>query len=50
MKKYGFFGGCFNPVTKAHVELALEIVNKYKLDKVVFVPMGDKYDKKRFNK
>lgn len=46
MKKYGFFGGCFNPVTKAHVELALEIVNKYKLDKVVFVPMGDKYNKK----
>ncbi len=46
MKKYGFFGGCFNPVTKAHVELALEIINKYKLDKVIFVPMGDGYNKK----
>lgn len=46
MKKYGFFGGCFNPVTIAHIELALEIVNKYKLDKVIFVPMGDKYNKK----
>lgn len=46
MKKYGFFGGCFNPVTKAHVELALEVINKYKLDKVIFVPMGDKYNKK----
>lgn len=46
MKKYGFFGGCFNPVTKAHIELALEIVKKYQLDKVIFVPMGDKYNKK----
>ncbi len=45
MEKYGFFGGSFNPVTKAHVELAKEITNKYKLDKVIFVPVGDKYNK-----
>ena len=45
MEKYGFFGGSFNPVTKAHVELAKEIINKYKLDKVIFVPVGDKYNK-----
>ena len=45
MKKYGFFGGSFNPVTKAHVELALEIVNKYKINKVMFVPMGNNYNK-----
>lgn len=46
MKKYGFFGGSFNPVTKAHIELAIEVLNKYKLDKVIFVPMGDNYNKK----
>lgn len=45
MEKYGFFGGSFNPVTKAHIELAEEIVNKYGLDKVIFVPVGDKYNK-----
>ncbi len=45
MKKYGFFGGSFNPVTKAHVELAREILDKYELDKVIFVPMGDNYKK-----
>ena len=45
MEKYGFFGGSFNPVTKAHVELAKEITNKYKLDKVIFVPVGDKNNK-----
>ena len=26
MKKYGFFGGAFNPPTIAHEKLALEIV------------------------
>lgn len=45
MEKYGFFGGSFNPVTKAHVELASEIANKYGLDKVIFVPVGNKYNK-----
>ncbi len=45
MEKYGFFGGSFNPVTKAHIELAEEIANKYNLDKVIFVPVGDKYNK-----
>lgn len=45
MKKYGFFGGSFNPVTKAHVDLAIEIVEKYNLDKVIFVPVGNHYIK-----
>lgn len=45
MKKYGFFGGSFNPVTNAHVELALEIIEKYNLDKVIFVPVGNAYKK-----
>ena len=46
MKKYGFFGGSFNPVTKAHIELAKLAINKYHLDKIIFVPMGNKYIKK----
>ena len=45
MKKYGFFGGSFNPVTKAHIELAQAIVDTFKLDKVVLVPVGDNYNK-----
>ena len=44
-QRYGFFGGCFNPVTKAHLNLASKVVEKYNLDKLVFVPMGDKYQK-----
>lgn len=45
MEKYGFFGGSFNPVTNAHLNLAKLILDKYDLDKVVFVPVGDKYKK-----
>lgn len=45
MEKYGFFGGSFNPVTNAHIEIAKEIVEKYKLTKVIFVPMGNNYEK-----
>ncbi len=44
-EKYGFFGGSFNPVTNAHINLANLIAEKYNLDKVIFVPMGDKYNK-----
>ncbi len=45
MGKYGFFGGSFNPVTKAHIELAEEIRNKYGFDKIIFVPISNKYNK-----
>jgi len=43
--KIGFFGGSFNPPTKAHIELAQKVIEKYVLDKVIFVPMGDFYVK-----
>ena len=43
--KIGFFGGCFNPPTIAHIELAKKAMNKVKLDKIIFVPMGDCYPK-----
>ncbi|MGN1298658.1 MAG: nicotinate (nicotinamide) nucleotide adenylyltransferase [Candidatus Scatovivens sp.] len=43
--KIGFFGGCFNPPTIAHVELAKKAVNIVKLDKLIFIPMGNCYPK-----
>lgn len=46
MKKLGFFGGCFNPVTNAHIDLIKNVIKQEKLDKVYFVPMGDLYPKK----
>lgn len=45
MKRYGFFGGCFNPPTVTHIELIEKAIKEFKLDKVFFVPMGDLYRK-----
>lgn len=44
--KIGFFGGCFNPVTNAHLNLIKDVILRENLDKVYFVPMGDLYPKK----
>jgi nicotinate-nucleotide adenylyltransferase len=45
IKKIGFFGGCFNPVTVAHINLIRCAIKECNLDKVYFVPMGDLYSK-----
>lgn len=45
MKRYGFYGGSFNPPTKAHIELVIQALIKFKLDKVFFVPVGNSYNK-----
>ena len=45
MKKIGFFGGSFNPPTIAHFEIVKNSLDKFNLDKVIIVPMGDKYKK-----
>ncbi len=44
--RIGFFGGCFNPVTKAHIDLIKSVMKREELEKVFFVPMGDLYEKK----
>lgn len=43
--KIGFFGGSFNPPTNAHINLAKKAIEEAKLDKVIFIPMGDFYEK-----
>ncbi len=48
--KIGFFGGSFNPPTKAHISLAKKALKICKLDKVIFVPMGDSYEKEELEK
>lgn len=48
--KIGFFGGCFNPPTNAHINLAKKVLKECKLDKIIFVPMGDSYKKKELAK
>ena len=45
MVRVGFFGGCFNPPTNIHINLANNLIKEGKLDKVVFVPVNDYYKK-----
>ena len=45
MSKIGFFGGSFNPPTLAHFEIIKNALKEFNLDKIVVVPMGDKYQK-----
>ncbi len=45
MEKIGFFGGCFNPPTKVHIEIANNLIKDKKVDKVIFVPVNDYYRK-----
>ncbi len=45
MKKIGFFGGCFNPPTNIHINIANNLIKQGKLDKVVFIPVNDYYKK-----
>ena len=44
--KIGIFGGSFNPPHNAHKKIALELIKKHYVDKVIFVPTGSKYEYK----
>ena len=38
MEEIGIFGGTFNPVHKAHINLAVEAKKEFGLDEVWFMP------------
>ncbi len=37
-KKYGVFGGTFDPIHEGHISLAKEAANQMNLDEIIFVP------------
>ncbi|KRQ88158.1 Nicotinate-nucleotide adenylyltransferase [Caloramator mitchellensis] len=39
--KFGIFGGTFNPIHTGHLIVANEVLNKQKLDKILFIPTGN---------
>lgn len=38
MKEVGFFGGSFDPIHFGHINLAIEVKEKFNLDKILFCP------------
>lgn len=44
--RIGIFGGCFNPPHNMHKDIAVNLINKGYLDKVIYVPTGNCYQKK----
>lgn len=44
--KIGIFGGCFNPPHKMHINIPKMLIKNKYLDKVIFVPTKDNYNKK----
>ena len=44
--KIGIFGGSFNPPHNMHKNIALDLLKNKYLDKVIYVPTGNKYNKK----
>lgn len=43
--RIGIFGGSFNPPHKMHKNIALNLIENGYLDKVIYVPTGNKYSK-----
>ena len=43
--RIGIFGGAFNPPHKMHKEIAINLLEKDYLDKVIYVPTGNNYNK-----
>ena len=44
--KIGIFGGSFNPPHKKHENIAHSLIEENYVDKVIFVPVGEFYQKK----
>ena len=49
IKKLGIMGGTFNPIHYAHLFTSNYVLEKYNLDKIVFIPTGEPPHKKNID-
>lgn len=47
MQNIGIMGGTFNPIHMGHLIAAQEVLNKMKMDKILFIPTGNPPHKKK---
>lgn len=45
--RIGIFGGTFDPIHFGHLRIALEVMESYRLDRIIFVPAGVPSHKQR---
>lgn len=50
MGKIGLFGGTFDPPHAGHIRLAQEVLRRFSLDKIIFIPAGNPPHKQNFKK
>lgn len=43
--KIGIYGGAFNPPHLSHIKIVKELLKRKYLDKIIIVPVGNKYEK-----
>src|SRR5687768_6517707 len=48
-KRIGVLGGTFDPIHIGHLAAATEAVRKFDIDRVVFVPAGEPWQKERYS-
>ncbi|MFZ9213057.1 MAG: nicotinate-nicotinamide nucleotide adenylyltransferase, partial [Candidatus Nanopelagicales bacterium] len=46
--RIGLLGGTFNPIHFGHIEIAKASINLLKLDKLIFIPAGNPWQKNDF--
>jgi len=49
MKHLGIFGGTFNPIHLGHLRVAVEVLEKFQLDRIIFIPSAQPPHKPHYN-
>lgn len=49
MRRLGVFGGTFDPIHRGHVAMATGVIERFDLDRILFVPAGTPWQKEGYS-